>query len=62
MPTDKRSSQNEVDYDAQLRELTQNLEPEYREIILEFAQDLLLIRDRWEGDASELKLPVKKLQ
>ena len=61
MPADKRS-QNEVDYDAQLRELTQNLEPEYREIILEFAQDLLLIRDRWEGDASELQLPVKKLQ
>lgn len=61
MPTDKRS-QNEVDYDAQLRELTQNLEPEYREIILEFAQDLLLIRDQWEGDVSDLQLPAKKLQ
>ena len=61
MPTDD-GSQNEVDYDARLRELTQNLEPEYREIILEFAQDLLLIRDRWEGDAGELHLPVKKLQ
>ena len=61
MPTDDRSH-NEVDYDAQLRELTQNLEPEYREIILEFAQDLLLIRDRWEGDAGEFNLPEKKLQ
>lgn len=43
-----------MDYDAQLLELAHQLDSERREIIIKFAQDLLLIGQERELDLCEL--------